>query len=118
MRRFHVVATWPQSSAPAAPPPMNAIWTAASPRPRTQAGSASCAVTLSDAATEIQAIPLSTIAAPRTTTFSDAANATAAAVCMRIPAMIMPSRDRRLRQIWIVSASTTAPKPKRPKSSA
>ena len=57
VRTSVTLATWPQSAAPAALPPMMAIWYIDMPRARTQSGSASWAATLRVLAVEIQATP-------------------------------------------------------------
>ena len=50
-------ATWPQAAAPAAAPPISAIWYTAMPRARTQSGSVSCAATVMVLAVRITQAP-------------------------------------------------------------
>ena len=64
-RHAGIAATWPQSTLPSVRAPKNTVTNIASPRARTQSGSATCAETLRLASTAIHETPASMLADER-----------------------------------------------------
>jgi hypothetical protein len=81
------------------------------PRARTQSGMACWAATVSELATEIQAMPMTTIAGTATQTSSTSTISADSAACTSVPMTTNWSRVKRSRQRGKRSAATMAPAP-------
>ena len=81
------------------------------PRARTQSGSVVCAATVSEFATEIQAMPTTTIAGNATQTSGTSTISVLKAACTSVPKRTNWSRPKRARQRGKYSAATIAPPP-------
>jgi len=88
--RPNQVPTWPQSALPALIEPNRTIANIASPRPRTQDGSATCADTFSVARTAIQESPASTLAIRAVAGSRARANKTSAIAVPSVPPANQP----------------------------